>query len=80
MSAHDFSPTCQNRPLSARAGRWRLTNVLGTNGLKAAVKWHRLLDLCGNSPAFVPVSHGKLRDVTVLDQLPIEPGTLHVMD
>lgn len=45
-----------------------------------AVKRHTLLDLRGNIPAFVPVSHGKVHDVTVLDQLPIEPGAFYVMD
>ena len=47
---------------------------------KAAVKLHTLLDLRGNIPAFVPVSHGKVHDVTVLDHLPIEPGAFYVMD
>ena len=39
-----------------------------------------LLDLRGNIPCFIHVSHGKLHDVTVLDQLPIEPGAYYVMD
>ena len=47
---------------------------------KAAVKLHTLLDLRGNIPTFVHVSHGKVHDVTVLDQLPIEPGAFYVMD
>ncbi len=41
---------------------------------KVAVKLHTLLDLRGNIPTFVHVSHGKVHDVTVLDDLPIEPG------
>ena len=41
---------------------------------KGAVKLHTLLDLRGNIPCFVLISHGKMHDVTVLDYLPIEPG------
>jgi hypothetical protein len=47
---------------------------------KGAVKLHTLLDLRGNIPCFVHVSHGKMHDVTVLDHLPIEPGAFYVMD
>src|SRR5215210_7894546 len=47
---------------------------------KGAVKLHTLLDLRGNIPGFMHVSHGKTHDVTVLDQLPIEPGAFYVMD
>ena len=47
---------------------------------KGAVKLHTLLDLRGNIPCFVLVSHGKMHDVTVLDHLPIEPGAFYVMD
>jgi len=47
---------------------------------KGAVKLHTLLDLRGSIPSFVHVSHGKMHDVTVLDQLPIEPGAFSVMD
>ena len=47
---------------------------------KGAVKLHTLLDLRGNIPTFVHVSHGKTHDVTVLDHLPIEPGAFYVMD
>ena len=47
---------------------------------KGAVKLHTLLDLRGNIPCFVHISHGKMHDVLVLDQLPIEPGAFYVMD
>lgn len=47
---------------------------------KGAIKLHTLWDLRGNIPCFVHVSHGKTPDVTVLDQLPIEPGAFYVMD
>ena len=44
------------------------------------MKLHTLLDLRGSIPSFVPVSHGKVHDVTVLDHLLIEPGAFHAMD
>jgi hypothetical protein len=47
---------------------------------KGAVKLHTLIDLRGNIPCFVRISHGKTHDVTILDHLPIEPGSFYVMD
>jgi Domain of unknown function (DUF4372)/Transposase DDE domain len=47
---------------------------------KGAVKLHTLLDLRGSIPCFVHISPGKMHDVNVLDQLPIEPGAFYVMD
>lgn len=47
---------------------------------KGAVKLHTLLDLRGNIPCFIHVSHGKMQDMTALDELPIEPGAFYVMD
>ncbi len=47
---------------------------------KAAVKLHTLLDLRGNIPCFIRVSHGKMHDVNILDELPIEPGAFYIMD
>jgi hypothetical protein len=47
---------------------------------KGAVKLHTLLDLRGNIPCFIHISHGKMHDVMVLDRLPIEPGAFYVMD
>jgi hypothetical protein len=47
---------------------------------KGAIKLHTLLDVRGNIPCFIHVSPGKTHDVTVLDQLPIEPGAFYVMD
>ena len=44
------------------------------------MKLHTLLDFRGNIPDFVPVSHGKVHDVTVHDHLPIKPGAFYVMD
>ena len=47
---------------------------------KGAVKLHTLLDLRGNIPCFIRVTHGKTHDVTVLDHLPLEPGAFYMMD
>lgn len=47
---------------------------------KGAVKLHTLVDLRGNIPSFVHISHGKMHDVTVLDHLPIEPAAFYIMD
>jgi hypothetical protein len=47
---------------------------------KGAVKLHTLIDLRGNIPCFVHISHGKMHDVTVLDHLPIEGGAFYLMD
>jgi len=47
---------------------------------KGAVKLHTLLDLRGNIPCFIHISHGKMHDVNALDVLPIEPAAFYVMD
>ena len=47
---------------------------------KAAVKLHTLLDLRGPIPTMISISEGKKADVTVLDELILEPGAFYVMD
>ena len=47
---------------------------------KAAVKLHTLLDLRGNIPSFIHISHGRWNDMRALDELIPEPGALYVMD
>ena len=47
---------------------------------KAAVKLHTLLALHGNIPTFLEISHGRISDVSILDQLPLEAGSFYVMD
>jgi hypothetical protein len=47
---------------------------------KAAIKLHTLLDLRGNIPCFVHITEGKTHEVTVLDELVVEPGAVYVMD
>jgi hypothetical protein len=47
---------------------------------KGAVKMHTLLDLRGNIPSVIFITHGKVHDVKILDQLSVEPGAIYVMD
>src|SRR5271165_101335 len=47
---------------------------------KAAVKLHTLLDLRGPIPTMIAISQGKQADVSVLDELILEPGAFYVMD
>jgi len=47
---------------------------------KGAVKMHTLLDLRGNIPATVIITHGKVHDVNILDRLLIEAGAIYIMD
>jgi len=47
---------------------------------KGAVKLHTLLDLRGNIPTFISITHGKIHDVNVLDELLPEPGSIYIMD
>jgi len=47
---------------------------------KGAVKLHTLIDLRGNIPCFIRITHGKVHDMKALDHLPIEPGAYYVMD
>jgi transposase len=47
---------------------------------KGAVKLHTLLDLHGSIPTMIFITHGKIHDVKILDNLFIEPGAIYVMD
>ena len=47
---------------------------------KGAVKLHTLLDLRGNIPTVVIITHGKVHEVQILDQLSFEAGAFYVMD
>jgi IS4 transposase len=47
---------------------------------KGAVKLNTLIDLRGNIPCFIRVTHGKVHDVKALDHLPIEAGAFYIMD
>jgi hypothetical protein len=47
---------------------------------KGAVKLHTLIDLHGNIPCFIHITHGKTNDVKALDKLVIEPAAFYMMD
>ena len=47
---------------------------------KAAIKLHTLLDLRGAIPTVIHITDGKTHEVTVLDELVIEPGAFYLLD
>ncbi len=47
---------------------------------KGAIKLHTLLDLHGNIPALVIVTHGKVHDVNIIDYILLEAGAIYIMD
>ena len=47
---------------------------------RGAIKLHTLLDLRGAIPTLISVSEGRKHDVHMLDQIPLEPGAIYVMD
>jgi len=47
---------------------------------KAAIKRHTLLDLRGAIPTVLHTTDGKTHEVTVLDELLIEPGAFYLLD
>jgi Transposase DDE domain/Domain of unknown function (DUF4372) len=47
---------------------------------KAAIKLHTLLDLRGSIPSFLALTEGLVHEVNMLDEIPIEPGAIYVMD
>jgi hypothetical protein len=47
---------------------------------KGAIKLHTLLDLRGNIPSFIAITHGKVHEVNILDQLIPEAGAIYIMD
>jgi len=47
---------------------------------KGAVKLHTLLDLRGNIPTVIIITHGLIHEVNILDQLSFEAGAFYLMD
>ena len=47
---------------------------------RGAIKLHTLLDLRGNIPTFIEITHAKVHDVNILDDLIPEPGSFYIMD
>lgn len=47
---------------------------------KGAVKLHTLLDLRGNIPTVIIITHGLIHEVNMLDELTFEAGAFYLMD
>jgi len=47
---------------------------------KGAVKLHTLLDLRGNIPTVIIITHGLIHEVNILDRLTFEAGAFYLMD
>jgi hypothetical protein len=47
---------------------------------KGAIKLHTEMDLRGSIPCVIRITHGKVHDVTFLDQLILEPAAFYIMD
>ena len=47
---------------------------------EGAVKLHTLLDLRGNIPTIIVITHGKVHDVNILDEILFDAGAFYIMD
>ncbi len=47
---------------------------------KGAIKLHTLMDLRGSIPTLIFVTHGKIHEVNLLDELFIEAGAIYIFD
>jgi hypothetical protein len=47
---------------------------------KGAIKLHTLLDLRGSIPSFIAITHGKVHEVNILDELIPEAGAIYILD
>ena len=47
---------------------------------KGAIKLHTLMDLRGSIPTLIFVTHGKVHEVNLLDDLIVEPGAIYIFD
>ena len=47
---------------------------------KSAVKMHTLLNLKGSIPEFIHITEGSVHDVNILDDLPILPSAIYLLD
>jgi IS4 transposase len=47
---------------------------------KGAIKLHTEMDLRGSIPCVIRITHGKVHDVSFLDQLVLEPAAFYIMD
>lgn len=47
---------------------------------KSAIKLHTQMALQGSIPVFIDITEGSVHDVNFLDRIPLEPGSIYVMD
>lgn len=47
---------------------------------ESAIKLHTLLDLRGSIPTFLTLTNATINEMLMLDTLPIEPGSIYVLD
>jgi hypothetical protein len=47
---------------------------------KGAIKLHTLMDLRGSIPTLIFVTHGKIHEIKLLDELIVEPGAIYIFD
>ncbi len=47
---------------------------------KGAVKMHTLIDVRGSIPCFIHITDGLCHDVKALDFMPVEPGSIYLLD
>jgi len=47
---------------------------------RGAVKVHTLLDLRGSIPSFIRITHGRISDLSTLDEIAFQPGAFYVLD
>jgi len=47
---------------------------------KGAIKLHTLMDLRGSIPTLIFITHGKVHEVNLLDDLVLEPGAIYIFD
>jgi hypothetical protein len=47
---------------------------------KSAIKLHTLLDLRSSIPTFISITSAAIHEVNILDELPLEPGAIYVLD
>jgi hypothetical protein len=47
---------------------------------KGAIKLHTLMDLRGSIPTLIFVTHGKIHEIKLLDELIVEPGAIYILD
>jgi hypothetical protein len=47
---------------------------------KGAIKLHTLMDLRGSIPTLIFITHGKVHEINLLDELTFEPGAIYLFD